>query len=394
MVPQIGGLENHVRYLSSAQWRHGHDVVIVMPRVRGLTRHQGLETHEVTPFEVNPMASMQTPRRLLELAKIALFLILAMRLIVRLHKKTRFDVVHIHGGFPLAVFAVLLRISLGSTTVVTLHSSPRPSRWFRRLPRRLNPLAKVDAVIGTSEAIASEVLEMGVDPDRVCAISSGVDLESVREWEQKRRDSSREVIFVGRLRGVKGVHFLIEAMRIVVDAIPDAHLTVVGDGPDLPELKLLVKRLGLDAAVTFTGSLSHSGVFRELAKASVFVLPSTFTKREVGEGRPTALMEALCMGIPVVATRVGGIPELVRNGVNGFLVQPNQTRELAHCIVRVLSDYNLRKQLGQNGRVLGETVSWERTAERVEEVYRKHLTRSAQKTRKTCATSRMEEYFR
>lgn len=156
--------------------------------------------------------------------------------------------------------------------------------------------------------------------------------------------TGKNLLFVGRLTAAKGVPVLIEAMPRIRSAHPDAHLTLIGDGPDRALLERLVRRLDLSKAVTFAGYQSQDEVARTLARTAVFVLPS------FAEGVPVVLMEAMAARRPVVATRIAGIPELVEDGVSGRVVVPGDGAALADAVCDILAEPARAAAMGAAGR--------------------------------------------
>ncbi|WP_417205750.1 glycosyltransferase family 4 protein [Antarctobacter sp.] len=187
------------------------------------------------------------------------------------------------------------------------------------------------------------IVHCGVEPDRYTPAD-----HETEKWVT-------ELVFVGRLAGVKGVPLLLDAMRRLLqppvtddpqrafDDPPAIHLTIVGDGPDRAALEQQAEGL----PVTFTGYRSQSEVAEILSKADLFVLPS------FAEGLPVVLMEAMAAGVPVITTRIAGVPELVTHGHNGLLVPPGNATALRAAIETLVSDPDLRSKMGAAGR---ETV--------------------------------------
>ena len=173
------------------------------------------------------------------------------------------------------------------------------------------------------------IVHCGVDPDR---------------YARKDIPPGKRLVFVGRLAAVKGVPVVLEALAKVRETHPDASLTLVGDGSERPQIEARIAELGLDDAVHLTGYLSQSGVAEELAGSDIFVLPS------FAEGVPVVLMEAMATGLPVVATRIAGIPELVEHGVNGHVVAPGDAEALAGALSELLDDPEARAAMGAHGR--------------------------------------------
>ncbi len=152
-----------------------------------------------------------------------------------------------------------------------------------------------------------------------------------------------------RLVPVKAHHdVLIPAFAQLVRQINDAELILIGDGPQREELQLLMQRLGIESAVHFSGHQDNSRVYEELAKADVYVHSSH------EEGLPFAVLEAMAVGLPVVATRVGGVPEAVRDGVTGLLVPPGDVAAFSEAMVVLGKDPLLRMTMGSAGRRVTE----------------------------------------
>jgi glycosyltransferase involved in cell wall biosynthesis len=153
-----------------------------------------------------------------------------------------------------------------------------------------------------------------------------------------------EILFVGRLAPVKGPFILVAALRRLVRQGRSARLRFAGDGPERAALERNVLEHGLNQHVIFEGWQNADGVRALYRQADLFALPS------FAEGIPVVLMEAMAMEIPCVTTRITGIPELIRDQVDGLLVTPSSEEELAAAIARLMDDSKLRMQLGKSAR--------------------------------------------
>ncbi len=180
------------------------------------------------------------------------------------------------------------------------------------------------------------------DVDKLHIIHCGVSTEALTPVSHD--GVGTEVIFVARLAELKGVSDLLRAVNTLVDAHPQLHLTIVGDGPERQRFEKLSKKLGLQKHVTFTGYLSQTEVADRLKRSHTLVLPS------YAEGVPVSLMEALASQVPVIATQVGGVSELVEDGTNGFIVRPGDVDQLADRLDQLLSSGRLRQSMGEAGR--------------------------------------------
>lgn len=171
------------------------------------------------------------------------------------------------------------------------------------------------------------VVHCGIDPARYAGTAKG---------------RGGDLLFVGRLAAVKGVPVLFEAMALALNSRPDLRLTLIGDGPERAALEAEAMPLG--DAVRFVGYQSQDAVALALKHTDALVLPS------FAEGVPVVLMEAMAAGLPVIATRIAGIPELVQDGISGLLVPPGDADALAAAIVAALADPVKRAVMGAAGR--------------------------------------------
>jgi len=146
---------------------------------------------------------------------------------------------------------------------------------------------------------------------------------------------------ISRIAPEKGHEYLIQAMPEIIDAFPTTRLKIVGTGPLMEDMKALAKDLGLERVIQFTGFVEDLN--SEFSTMDVFVLPS------LTEGFPLSLQEAMAAKIPVAASAVGGIPELIDHGITGLLFSPKDSDEIAHSMIELLSDFEKAKQMGERG---------------------------------------------
>jgi glycosyltransferase involved in cell wall biosynthesis len=285
------------------------------------------------------------------------------------------DLVHVHFSSDLGIVAlgVAAARATGTPYVLTLHTSLRhtlvvDSPVAARLKRRGGPLEGVAersaaAVIALTPRVARALEGDGVDPARVHVVPSGVD---PARFAGPHEDpfghvGHPRVVFHGRVQAEKGVHTLVEAAARLA---PEVQVLLVGDGSERPRVEARARELGIADRVHVTGFLPHDQVPAALAHADVAVLPSVF--EELG----TAMLEALHLGLPFVASRVGGIPEVVRDGESALLVEPGDPAALAGALGRVLADPALAARLGAAGRARAADFLWPVLSDRVLDVYR------------------------
>ena len=255
----------------------------------------------------------------------------------------RTGVSHVHVQFATTVGLIAARI-FPITLSMTIHG---PAEFDDAVGFRLADKVRAAAfVCATSRWARSQLM-------RLCDVSQwpklhivpqGVDPAVFRPCPFRERPSPFQIICVGRLAPVKGLHVLVEAVDLLVRQGRRVRLRLVGDGPDRASLEREVSTRGLTPHVSFEGWANQDRVRAFYAESDIFALPS------FAEGVPTVLMEAMAMEIPCVATAIAGIPELIRDGVDGILVPPSDGGQLADAIARLMDDPGLRRRLGAAGR--------------------------------------------
>jgi glycosyltransferase involved in cell wall biosynthesis len=221
-------------------------------------------------------------------------------------------------------------------------------------------------IVANSRAAADRLLVERVSPGKVAVIPNGLDLRHYRP--RAARERLRKVVVVANLRPEKGHDVLIDAAVALLRRFPDATFELVGGGTERARLEARAAGLGLTRAFTFLGH--RDDVAARLAAADIFVLPSH------SEAFPNALLEAMASGMPVVASRVGGILELVRDGANGLLATPGDPALLADRIGRLMDDPRLGAHLGDAARRdVSSEYSFDRMVGAFETLYLSELTR-------------------
>lgn len=187
---------------------------------------------------------------------------------------------------------------------------------------------------------------------------------------RKPDGKGRTLVCVGRLSPEKGQAGLLEAFAELRGRHRDLELRLVGSGPDRQALEALAADLGVSDRITFLGRLTETDTLAEIARSDILVLPSFM------EGLPIVLMEAMALGVPVVASRVAGIPELVADGTGGLLFTPSRWDELALCIERLLTDDALRDSIVEQGkRKVADEFDAQKSAEMVAALFDKDSVR-------------------
>ncbi len=215
------------------------------------------------------------------------------------------------------------------------------------LKRKLNTADFVITISEFNRRFLMERIDTGIR-DKLHVVHCGIDLKAA-PYKENGRDTSL-LLAVGRLDEIKGFATLVDACGILLKAGVNFRCEIIGEGPLRKSLRQLIDKKGLAAHVRLQGAQPQEEVRKHLYATSVFVLPSTVTRRGNMDGIPVALMEAMACGAPVVSTTVSGIPELVEDGVSGFLVEPNKPDVLAERITLLLSDPDRRAAFARNAR--------------------------------------------
>lgn len=257
-------------------------------------------------------------------------------------RRRRIRHLHNHFGDSSCSVAMLAAELGGFTFSFTLHG---PGIFFEAHTWRLDEKFRRAAFVSCISWFCRSQATIFADPADVAKlhiVHCGIQPEALAR--RIHRPGGAELLFVGRLAEVKGVAVLLDALTEVAKVHPDVHLTLVGDGPERQRFEQVAAETGADDRVTFAGYRSQAEVAAFLADTDVFVLPS------FAEGVPVTLMEALGAAVPVVATQVGGVSELVDHGVNGYVVRPGDPEPLARALIELLDDPERRQRMGDAGR--------------------------------------------
>ena len=288
-----------------------------------------------------------------------------------LQRSQRIDLIHAHGPLPCGHAAMLLSAELGLPYVVSVHGldafsteqvSGRAGAWCRRISQRVYRSSR--RVICISEHVREQVLE-GTGPTcRTSVVYNGVDPEMFSPAAEAA-SAGLVVLSVGNLIPIKGHEVLIRAVASLALEFPAVTLEIIGDGAERSRLELLTQELKIPDRVRFLGRQSRGQVAAAMRRCILFALPSRY------EGLGCVYLEAMSVGKPVIGCRGQGIAELIHQGSNGFLVGPDNEKELTLALGMLLRDEARRRNLGAAARdTILERLTLAQQAESLARIYR------------------------
>lgn len=280
-------------------------------------------------------------------------------------KKYHIELIHSNSRTT-QVLGCLLNSLTGTPYISTCHGF-----FKKRFSRKIFPCWG-QRVIAISEEVKRHLTEdFGVDERNIAVIPNGIDINKFKAQGPRPRAELKNIFglsdgpvigIVARLSDVKGHIYLIEAMRDILTKLPNAQLLIVGEGKQRGALVKLIDNLGIEKNVFLVSSVRETN--EVLSVMDVFVLPS------LKEGLGLSLMEAMAQGLAVIGSDVGGIKSLIQDRVNGLLVKPADSREIARAILELLEDTNKRDSLGREAQnFIRKNFSQEKMVAQTEGVY-------------------------
>ncbi len=383
--PISGGTGAYVYYLSRSLQKLGHNVHVV-------ARHTEDSEDVVDGVDVHYRKGVGNA-----VTRYWRFARSTSKKIEELNKKIGIDI--IHANLPL-VPSFAIPSDSAKALVCAVHSTWKGEALVTRRdnPKNLNPNEKMmlrfnfllrsyekklmdrsDALIAVSKYTTGELTKLyGIDEEKIHVIYNGVDVQKFKSRPNRaglRREFGLEekqkiVLFVGRLYHRKGLETLLHSIPPVLREFKDVKFAISGTGFKKKEesLRRLAKKLKIEDHVSFLGYVPDEKLPDLYAASDIFVLPAIY------ENFPFAILEAQATGLPVISTKVGGIPEFLVDNENGFLIDPGDSKQLTQRVLTLLQHPNLAKEMGDRGRkLIEEKFSWRLIASQVIDLYHKLL---------------------
>lgn len=369
-------LVESTKYLKAA----GVDVEVFAPSYEGLKSHtiQGVPVHRFRYFfkRWENLTHMQgAPNRIrnpLYLFVAFFYIVIGLFQAIRFCRKNKFDILHVHWPFPHGIWGYWAGKLTNTPMVLTFHGAelllankfPLVSGSLR------HTLKHCRGITCNSSFTASKIAKLTGKEINVIPFGTTIELKPV---EKKKEKPVKDLLCAGRMIQRKGITYLLQALPKISEKV-DVHLHLVGDGDQRTTLEKQVAEAGLQDQVTFYGIVSNEELSRHYAEADVFVLPAIVDDRGDTEGLGVVLVESLCYGTPVVASHVGGIPDVIKNGETGLLVEQKNPQALADAVIDLLEHPEKAEQLVEQGLKHAQSYfDWQRITGLLLGVYKRAL---------------------
>lgn len=290
------------------------------------------------------------------------------------HMKHRFDIIHCHGVYPPGYVGASFHKITGVPFVITPHGGDIKendngliinSRITARIKKTF---ASAQAVTAISSDIRNRVLKLGAPQDKIHIIPNGVftdDFKANPIRTNKKTHNDPYILYLGGLRKIKGIDILLQAFSIINNKYPGLKLKIAGEGKEMNNLKAQSDGLGISKDVDFLGMVKGNKKIELLQNALFLACPSRY------ESFGVVIPEAFASGIPVVATNVGGIPDILKDGENGFLVTPENPEELTEKMEILLNNNVLRNSMAKNALMCINRYDWHNIVKEYINIYSK-----------------------
>lgn len=354
--PWKGGGTTYLEELKGGLEKRGHHVHLI-------TWGSGKEKNSVSRVKVVPIPLLRG----------LCLIVFGVLLTLQVHRKLHIDVFHAFYAFPSGFIAGICGKIAKVPIVISCVGSD-----LMILPK--NVLYKTliswtakssNRIICVTESLKHAAIRIGIDPEKTTVIPTGVNIAKfnlrISKKEARRKvglpEKAKVILFVGRLVPVKRADRIIRALKRVLGRNPYTHLVVIGDGPLRARLKKLSYDLGIQDHVRFEGAIPYERVPFYYAACDVFILPSD------SEGLPTVILEAMASRRPVIASAVGGIPNLILDGVNGILIDTGDEDAMVASINDVFSSNFKFRSITYAAFRTAQDYDWRTLVRRIEGVY-------------------------
>jgi len=358
---KAGGMEINVRDLAYCLTKKGHEVTIIASHHPGdIIKEQKDKVtifYTATAITPNPWSRIKFFKESAELFK-------------NINKKVKFDIIHGHSDLVYGYFRyykknVPVVVTTHGTTLSEFKSSLKAKFWLFPIWAVLLPLyyfieKKVfdnsQKIICVSKELQKDVIrQYNVPIKKVITIFNGINTSRFKPIIKKEiqinnpkfiKDNDKIILSAGAIIKQKGFHLLIKSFGEIAEKFPKIKLIIIGEGPYLKRLKSLTEKLVLTKRVFFLGKIDNKEIHKFYNLADICAFPTLCS-----EGLPYVILEAMACEKPIIASRIGGIPSIIKDRKNGLLIEAGNSNQLEHGIIELLKNKVLAKKLGENARL-------------------------------------------
>jgi glycosyltransferase involved in cell wall biosynthesis len=360
------------------------DVFVLAPHQKGLSTYEEMDGIKIYRFRYN-LSSYEnlayqgdmherifrsTFGKISFLSFLLSFFLCGLRII----KKNRIDLLHCHWWVPGGMIGYLLSFFVPVKMVITTHGSDvfilRKFKWALPVAKLIFKKAQFITAVSTYlKFLISK--DLGIEEDRIFVFPMPFDTNKFYQLEEKKVKPGY-ILSIGRLIKRKGYDFLLQAAKILKDEKVRFELTIIGNGPEENNLKRLIEELNLENYVTIMDTIPQKELNSHYNQTEIFVLPSVTDWKKEAEGLGMVLLEAMACKVPVVATKSGGMVDIVFHERTGLLVPEKDAFALASAIKRLLGDKDLEKRLAEEGyRFVHENFTPQATSKKLKAIYQR-----------------------
>ncbi|HBO84301.1 MAG: hypothetical protein A2073_01525 [Deltaproteobacteria bacterium GWC2_42_11] len=353
--PSLGGLGRQAQLLTERLAEEGIDIFVIARRMKGMP--QAVFSPKVKVYRAWSIKSNLHNFEEVRFVNIMVSLTFSFSCAILLFlKRKKYDIVHFHGAslplfFNLPLLKILRKkvIAKVAAAKIGTEAGALQGRYLGLGNLIIRLLQRVDAFVATTAEIEEGLRGDGLSATKISRIPNFVDFALFAFLSTEIKNplkvrmgfgNSPLVTFSGRFIPRKGINFLLRAWKEVIKDFPDARLLFLGDGPLLCDMEKMARDLDIIGSVDFRGHINNITNF--LHATDIFVLPS------LQEGMPNSLLEAMACGLPVVATQIGGVVDVVKDGENGVLVEPGNYHDLAKGILKLLRGKEFARRIAFN----------------------------------------------
>jgi glycosyltransferase involved in cell wall biosynthesis len=373
-------------YELSREYTKKYDVHVLAPHSKGSKVYENMENIKVHRFRYFfPMfenlskgisISNAIEKNKLNIFLIPLFLFSGLCKLLYLLIKYQFKIVHNHWLIPFSPFAAFFKSLFKYKLIITSHGGDilgfsKGIKGYIIKKISEYAISKSDYYTVVSKEIknvAEENFDINFN-NKLKVISMGIPYEEFKRVKPNFSKETFTAVFVGRLSEMKGTEYLIRAIGELKKQGEKIRCKIIGDGPKREYLENLVKDLNIEDRIQFTGFIPHSELTEELNGTSVFVGPSITTSTGYKEGFGLVFVEAMAAGLPVIASRSGGITDTVKHKETGLLVEEKDYKQIAEYIKEIRDNESLRNELIKGGKQTAKQYSWQNIGERFMELF-------------------------